>query len=95
VAYQGKLVRVNGVIRLEHEGTALYFVKEHAERSLSESSIWLALSRAQLQELKSKKIRTGDYVQVEGVFEDKPGGHFGLYPASINEINLVMGIGRN
>jgi putative aminopeptidase FrvX len=88
--YDGKLVRVQGVIRVEHEGMALYLTKEHADRSMTAYSVALSFTREQGEQLKKLGIRTGRYVQVEGIFENRAGGHFGINPCTIRDVTLVM-----
>lgn len=41
--YDGKVVRVDGVVILEFEGNAIYMTKADAENHISKNSIWLDL----------------------------------------------------
>src|SRR5262245_15252541 len=42
--FDGKHVRVQGFVRIEHEGTAIYLHREDAEHMLTKNGLWLVAS---------------------------------------------------
>lgn len=83
--YDGKTVRITGVVRVEKEGTAIYLTREHAERLMLADSIWTALDSDLLKKTWNE-IRTEfhlQYVTLSGEFDMDEHGHCGLWPAGI------------
>lgn len=86
-AFHGQIVTVAGVIRLDFEGTALYYSKADSTWGLAMNSIWLRLEREQIENYKNLE---GQYVLLEGRFNHSDRGHFGLFPGAIDEISGIM-----
>jgi len=71
-AYDGKLVQVSGVLRIEFEGNALFLNREHLEHRLEGDSLALALDREQRKQFKPYHKK---YVTLQGVFRAQGRGH--------------------
>jgi hypothetical protein len=84
--YDGRLIRVVGVIRVEFEGNSLYLTKEHYLNRIHDNAIWVSLDRSQMSQMNGL---SGRYASVEGIFNSKVKGHFGGYQGSLEKINLV------
>ncbi len=83
--YQGKPVQVFGFMRLEHEGNAIYLHKEDYENALYKNGLWL--TNVDTAEHRAK--HNLKYVLVEGTFDGKAHGHFGLWSGTIKDIKRV------
>jgi hypothetical protein len=80
--FHGQVVRVQGFLRLEFEGNALYLHREDFGRALTRNASWVTPSRA----FAGKELSDG-YVLIEGEFDAKEKGHFGLFSRSIKNIS--------
>jgi hypothetical protein len=87
-AYDGKYVRVQGFVRIEHEGTAIYLHREDAEHMLTGNGLWLAASDAAPEGSKEAKVH-GRYGLIEGRFSATKKGHRGLWSGSIEDITRM------
>ena len=85
-AYEGQLVDITGVLRIEFEGNSIYLTKEHFDRRVSDSALFLSLDRDMGQKLKHL---TGKYVQVQGIFTAKTKGHMGMFAGTLNPVLFV------
>jgi hypothetical protein len=88
--FDGKIVRVDGVIHLEFEASALYLSKEHWRHRVTKNSIWITPDYARLR-ASSKELAkfNGRYAVVEGRFNSKNGGHFGMFSGAIENVTRV------
>ncbi len=84
--YQGKPVQVFGFMRLEHEGNAIYLHREDYENALYKNGLWL--TNVDTAEHRAK--HNLKYVLIEGTFDGKERGHFGLWSGSIKDIKRVQ-----
>ena len=89
--FDGRPVRVYGVIQLEFEGNALYLSKEHLHQGIYKNAVWLSPDYA-LLEAKPEELRklNGRYVLVEGRFSAKNTGHLGLFSGAIENVTRLM-----
>lgn len=87
-AFDGKYVRVQGFVRIGHEGTAVYLHREDAERMLTKNGLWLAADDAAPEGSKEAKV-TDRYALIEGRFAAKKKGHRDLWSGSIEEITRM------
>jgi hypothetical protein len=85
-AFEGKAVRVEGILRVEFEGDALFLSEADLRHRISKNGIWIDIPEKWLPQL--EKL-SGHYVLVEGVFATGT-GHMGAYSGTINELNRVM-----
>jgi hypothetical protein len=81
--FDGKLITVVGVPRIEFEGNALYLHREDFDQRLSKNALWLSVPKDKFKEWKALE---GKYVLVEGVFSAKNTGHFGMFSGSLGKI---------
>ena len=80
--YDGKFIRVEGFLRLEFEGNALYLHREDYTIGLTKNGVWVDMSESP-ERLKLNM----HYVLIEGVFNAKDHGHLGLWSGSIEKIS--------
>lgn len=85
-AFNGKLIRVTGFLRLEFEGNELYLHKDDYIHSVYKNGLWLELSRDE----SAKNMRLDqNYVTVIGVFDSRDQGHNGLASGAIVKIQHI------
>jgi hypothetical protein len=84
--YQGKPVQVFGFMRLEHEGTAIYLHREDYENSLYKNGLWLT----NVDTAEHRRKHDLKWVLLEGTFDGKDHGHFGLWSGAIKDIKRVQ-----
>ena len=81
--YDGKLVRVGGVVNFEFEGDAIYLHKDDIRYCLTKNGLWL-----DTQSMQKKKLN-GKYVSVEGIFNATSKGHMGLWSGTLQRISRM------
>ena len=81
--FDGKLVRVEGFLRLEFEGEALYLHQEDDEQMLTKNAIWIDASPDMMKKRDSVNKK---YVLLEGTFDAKNHGHMALFSGSLHAI---------
>ncbi len=79
--HHGKFIRILGYVELEFEGTAIYLSKEGANKNLNKNGLWLTLSY-----FPDYKDLDGKLCLIEGIFNSKHKGHFGLWSGSVEDI---------
>ena len=81
--FEGKLVEIQGFVRLEFEGDAIYLHKEDYEHGLYSNGMWLGAS-----ECKRMDGTTFDagYAMVVGRFTSQRRGHMGLWSGAIEDV---------
>ncbi|MDR3157746.1 MAG: hypothetical protein LBU11_01785 [Zoogloeaceae bacterium] len=99
--YHGKTVLVSGFMHLEFEGHALYLHRDDAMHFLSRNGIWVDWYDWEEgdgeEKLRSRNEffdqfllpHNDSYVVMEGVFNAKNTGHFGLWSGGIEQIKRV------
>ena len=85
--YHGKRVRLEGFLRLEFEGNAIYLHREDYEHRITENGLWLDATNEMRKDRKKIDLH---YVLIEGVFNAKSHGHMGLFSGEIKKINRCM-----
>ncbi|HKA08570.1 MAG TPA: hypothetical protein VKD71_15030 [Gemmataceae bacterium] len=88
-AFDGKHVRVQGFVRIEHEGSAVYLHREDAEHMLTKNGLWLAASDAAPEGSKEAEVKDR-YALIEGRFIAKNKGHLGLWSGAIEDITRMQ-----
>jgi len=83
--FHGKFIRVEGFLRLEFEGDALYLHKEDYANGLTKNAVWVDMP----QDTQHTKLNM-HYVLIEGVFDAKDLGHMGLFSGSIGKISRAI-----
>jgi len=84
--YNQQVVRVQGFLELEFEGTALYLHREDCEQMLTRNALWLDVP----SEIWERKYElTERYVQVTGVFRSELHGHMDLFGGAITRIQDI------
>jgi hypothetical protein len=82
-AFEGRLVRVKGFLKLEFEGTALYLHEDDYLHGLSKNGVWVEVTRDSREcgvELDST------YVVLVGVFRDSKKGHFAANSGGLTQL---------
>jgi hypothetical protein len=82
--FQGQVVRVQGFLVLELEGSALYLHREDFERGLTKNAISVAPSPA----FAGKDI-SGHYVLIEGEFDAEEKGHFDMFSGELKAVTFA------
>lgn len=84
--YDGKLISVKGYVHLEFESNAIYLHREDYEHGLSRNSLWLSVN----DEVFEQKEKYSDkYALVEGTFNARSKGHFGMHSGSVESIRRL------
>jgi hypothetical protein len=81
--FDGRLIRVIGLLRLEFEGNVLYLHREDYENAILGDGIWVDVTPAIRKQ--SAKLNM-NYVLLEGVFSAGDRGHMGMWSGSIKQI---------
>jgi hypothetical protein len=81
--YDGKVVRLEGFLRLEFEGNALYLHQEDDDHMLTKNAIWVDASADMI---KRRNDLNKKYVLLEGTFDAKDHGHMGLFSGSLHKV---------
>lgn len=81
--YDGKVVRLEGFLRLEFEGNALYLHQEDDDRMLTKNAIWVDANAGMMQRRNDLNQK---YVLLEGTFDAKDHGHMGLFSGSLHKV---------
>jgi hypothetical protein len=87
-AFDGKLVRVYGFVRIEHEGTAVYLHRDDCEFMLTRNGLWLAANDVAPEGSKESLVNN-HYALIEGQFDAKNKGHLALWSGSIDKITRM------
>jgi hypothetical protein len=85
-AFDGKLVRVTGFVRLQFENTEIYLHREDCENALYANGLWLDLPSALKKEKGSLDMH---YALIEGVFDAGNRGHNGAASGMISKIQRL------
>ena len=88
VEYHGKRVRVLGFAHFEFEGNGLYAHREDYEHQLTRNGLWLA------RPLGTPDSAQDRYVLVEGTFNARMQGHFGMWSGSLLNVTRLDVMGR-
>jgi hypothetical protein len=81
--YDGKVVRLEGFLRIEFEGNALYLHQEDDDHMLTKNAIWVDASPDMT---KRRNDLNKKYVLLEGTFDAKNHGHMGLFSGSLHKV---------
>jgi len=85
--YDGKLVRVTGVAKVEFENSGLYLSRDDYKNAITKNAVCLTLDEKLLgTTYENLKKSNGKYVLVEGIFNSKKKGHFDRYSGTIDNI---------
>ena len=87
-AFDGKLVRVFGYVRVEHEGTAVYLHREDYVKGLSKNGLWLAANDSAAEGSREAAVQNR-YSLIEGRFSATETGHRGGWSGSISDITRM------
>ena len=86
--YHNKLIRVIGVSHIGFESNSIWLNKEHYRNNVIYNSLWIKPNYTILKTT-AKKLQkmNGNYVLIEGYFNQNNKGHFGMYIGTIEEIS--------
>ncbi len=88
--YHGKYVRVNGFVRIEHEGTAIYLHREDSDHMLTRNGLWLGGVRETPTPDSDEGKVHNRYALIEGRFDARQRGHLGLWSGSIDKVSRMI-----
>jgi hypothetical protein len=89
-AFEGRHLRVHGVLRLEFEGNALYTSEAGLQARDEKRSLWIVLNPAYLRTSRNTLSRlSGHRVVVEGTVMPGEHGHMGLWPAEFTYVTYI------
>ncbi len=80
--YHDRTVRTAGVMRIEFEANAIYLHQEDHDRRVASNAIWLEFGTE--VPIDQQRELSGQYVAVEGLFDDRRRGHMGKYAGTIH-----------
>src|SRR5712672_531016 len=81
--YDGKVVRLEGFLRIEFEGNALYLHQEDDDHMLTKNAIWVDVNP---DIMKRRTTLNKKYVFLEGTFDAKNHEHMGLFSGSLHKV---------
>jgi len=79
-------VSVDGWLRIEFEGNALYATRDAFDGHREKDAVWLDLTSPKDPKLASLN---GQYVRIKARFEAYEHGHLGAYAGALREINDI------
>ena len=83
--YNGKIVEVTGVSRIEFEDNALYPDKTAYSNRVYEKGIWLEIAKTSFEDKKND----GMHVVVKGKFNASNKGHMGLWKGALENVTKL------
>jgi hypothetical protein len=87
-AFDGRLVRVQGFVRIEHEGTAVYLHRDDCEHMLTKNGLWLAVNDSAPEGSREAGVNNR-YALIEGRFTAKKKGHKDLWSGSVEDVTRM------
>ncbi|RLA42043.1 MAG: hypothetical protein DRR42_24000 [Gammaproteobacteria bacterium] len=82
--YHEKSISVHGFLSLKFEGHSLWSSEPDYDKRNPKNSVWIDISISE-----ANLIFDGECVELEGVFNSKRKGHFGLYSGTIENITRI------
>lgn len=86
-SFNGKSVRIQGVINIGFENNSIYLSKEHWKHSITSCGIWMEIESKLAEE---RKWGNGKYFLIEGIFHADRKGHMGLFRGTISNIKMIQ-----
>ena len=83
--HHGKRVRIIGFIRLEFEGNAVYSYEADYRHSMANNGLWLDVDLGPKEAKKVDRM----YGIIEGTFDAKNQGHFGMWSGAITKVTRL------
>lgn len=87
--YNGKKIRVVGVLKAESNKTLLYASKEDMEMGVTKNALWCNINLYNIKDADVKKL-SGEYVLIEGVFSNSDSGQLNTYSGIITNIRKIQ-----
>ena len=84
--FDGQRVFVQGFVRLEFEGTGLYFHEEDYRYGLRYNGVALSMTRAERDQAKPCNLK---YCTIIGTYHATPAGYTGLWSGSLSNVKFV------
>ncbi|MGD9648038.1 MAG: hypothetical protein AB7U73_20160 [Pirellulales bacterium] len=90
--YHRKEVQIEGYLRVEFEGTAIYLCKEHADYGMTHNGFWVSFDKLAVPYTDPAGPVEFDnkYVLIEGVFNKDSLGHASLWQGTIEKVNRIQ-----
>jgi len=90
--YHRKPVQVEGFLRIEFEGSAIYLCREHARHGLTLNGLWVSFDRAAVPyEGPSGPVEYDrKYVLIEGTFDKDNRGHWSAWQGAIENVHRII-----
>ena len=86
--YDGKHIQLIGFLRIEFEGTAVYFHREDYEQGITRNALWVNIPTA-MSKAQSDAVN-GQYVICLGTFDAAHHGHMGLFSGEIKNVERLQ-----
>ncbi|WP_375239928.1 hypothetical protein [Aurantibacter sp.] len=87
--YHNKKIILNGYLKFEHEGNAIYLNKEDYLSTNSINAIYIRISDTKI--IENGFNYSDDFSgMIQGVFDKNDKGHLGLFSGSINRIEGII-----
>lgn len=83
--YDGKSVEIIGYVKIEHEGTAVYFNSEDAEKAIHINAVWLDFGGMNERDYISLN---GKWCLIRGKYDKSFKGHLAAYSGTI-EVSTI------
>jgi hypothetical protein len=89
--YDGKIIKVDGIVQIEFEGTAIYPTHFEADYLICESGFWVEFNKDAIKYSCpwGPKEYHNKCVMIEGIFDSKEKGHKSLYAGAIKNITRI------
>ena len=88
--FEGRRVRVQGVLHLELEGDQLCLDKDSVRHIVPKNCIWVGLDPRLQKSCKEISQWNGWYALLEGEISAKDHGHMGLFQASVRDVSHIL-----
>ena len=89
--FDGKIVRVSGVMRLEFEGNGLYLSKDDHAFGISKNALWLSPDYKRLKANAAQLAKlNGRYVLLEGRYKFANNGHKEAFSGALESVNRIL-----
>lgn len=84
--FDGQRVIAQGFVRLEFEGTGLYFHEEDYRYGLRNNGVALGIPRAERDQAEKCNLK---YCTIIGTYHATPAGYVGLWSGSLSDVKFV------
>ncbi len=88
--YDGKKIRVVGILKLDTNNSALFVNMEDYRFNITKNALWCNINPSLLKtKITDVRKLNGKYVVIEGVYNGLNSGHTDLYSGAVENISLI------